>query len=342
MSGGPARVGVLCLLIAMLGFGLAGAEAQDEFYRGKTVRIVVGFPPGGGYDTYSRAIARHLAKHIPGKPAIIVENMGGAASLIAANHAYRVARPDGLTIVNFQGNQILGQLLGREGVEFDARKFAWIGAPTRDNVVCALTRASGVASVEQWMAMRTPVKLGSTGLGITRDSVSVLQAALGLPVQLVRGYKGTAEIRLAAESGEVAGGCWPWESVKATWRRGLEAGEVAIVLQASAAPLPDLPGVPLALDLARTDEARQLIQAGIIVPSSIARLYALPPATPADRVRTLRAAFLATLRDPEFQVEARQSMLEIDPIQADELERLVAELFKLSPPVAAKLKELLR
>ena len=342
MSGGPARVGVLCLLIAMLGFGLAGAEAQDEFYRGKTVRIVVGFPPGGGYDTYSRAIARHLAKHIPGKPAIIVENMGGAASLIAANHAYRVARPDGLTIVNFQGNQILGQLLGREGVEFDARKFAWIGAPTRDNVVCALTRASGVASVEQWVAMRTPVKLGSTGLGITRDSVSVLQAALGLPVQLVRGYKGTAEIRLAAESGEVAGGCWPWESVKATWRRGLEAGEVAIVLQASAAPLPDLPGVPLALDLARTDEARQLIQAGIIVPSSIARLYALPPATPADRVRTLRAAFLATLRDPEFQVEARQSMLEIDPIQADELERLVAELFKLSPPVAAKLKELLR
>jgi len=342
MSGAPVRLRWLWLLIVLLGAGAYPVAAQDDFYRGKTIRIVVGFPPGGGYDTYSRAIARHLAKHIPGKPAVIVENMPGAASLIAANHAYRVARPDGLTIVNFQGNQILGQLLGREGVEFDARKFAWIGAPTRDNVVCALTRASGVASAEQWMAARTPVKLGSTGLGITRDSARVLQAALGLPIQLVRGYKGTAEIRLAAESGEVGGGCWPWESVKATWRKGLEAGEVAIVLQASAAPLPDLPGVPLALDLARTDEARQLIQAGIIVPSSIARLYALPPATPADRVRTLRAAFLATLRDPEFQVEARQSMLEIDPISADELERLVAELFKLSPPVAAKLKELLR
>ncbi len=342
MSRGHAWLGSVGLLVALLGAGAGPAAAQDEFYRGKTVRIVVGFPPGGGYDTYSRAIARHLGKHVPGRPAVIVENMSGAASLVAANHAYRVARPDGLTIVNFQGNQILGQLLGRDGVQFDAPKFGWIGAPTRDNVVCALTRASGVTSAEQWRAAPTPVKLGSTGLGITYDSAKVLQTALGLPIQIVRGYKGTAEIRLAAESGEVAGGCWPWESVKATWRKGLEAREVTIVLQASATPLPDLPGVPLALDLARTEEARQLIQAGIIVPSSIARLYALPPATPADRMRTLRTALAATWRDPEFQAEAQQTKLELDPIGGDEIERLVAELFKTPPPVAARLKELLR
>jgi tripartite-type tricarboxylate transporter receptor subunit TctC len=337
-----AWLGALCLLIAVLGAGLLPAGAQDEFYRGKIVRIVVGFPPGGGYDTYSRAIGRHLAKHIPGKPSVIVENMPGAASLVAANHAYRALKPDGLTIVNFQANQVLGQLLGREGVEFDARKFVWVGSPVRESAVCALTKTSGVTNMQQWMAARAPVKLGSTGLGISYDTGRLLQTALGLPIQIVRGYKGTAEIRLAAESGEIAGGCWLWESIKSTWRKGLEAGEVNVVVQLTTKALPDLPGVPLALDLAKTDEGRDLIRIGIIVPTTIARLYALPPATPAERAKTLRAAFLATLRDPEFQAEAQQAKFDVDPIPADELERLVADLFKVPPPVVAKLKELLR
>jgi tripartite-type tricarboxylate transporter receptor subunit TctC len=337
-----AWLGALCLLIAVLGAGLLPAGAQDDYYRGKIVRIVVGFPPGGGYDTYSRAIGRHLAKHIPGKPNVIVENMPGAASLVAANHAYRALKPDGLTIVNFQANQVLGQLLGREGVEFDARKFVWVGSPVRESAVCALTKASGVTNMQQWMGARTPVKLGSTGIGISYDTGRLLQTALGLPIQIVRGYKGTAEIRLAAESGEIAGGCWLWESIKSTWRKGLEAGEVNVVVQLTPKALPDLPGVPLALDLAKTDEGRDLIRVGIIVPTTIARLYALPPATPAERAKTLRAAFLATLRDPEFQAEAQQAKFDVDPIPADELERLVADLFKVPPPVVAKLKELLR
>jgi len=337
-----AWLGALCLLIAVLGAGLLPAGAQDDYYRGKVVRIVVGFPPGGGYDTYSRAIGRHLAKHIPGKPNVIVENMPGAASLVAANHAYRALKPDGLTIVNFQANQVLGQLLGREGVEFDARKFVWVGSPVRESAVCALTKASGVTNMQQWMGARTPVKLGSTGIGISYDTGRLLQTALGLPIQIVRGYKGTAEIRLAAESGEIAGGCWLWESIKSTWRKGLEAGEVNVVVQLTPRALPDLPGVPLALDLAKTDEGRDLIRVGIIVPTTIARLYALPPATPAERAKTLRAAFLATLRDPEFQAEAQQAKFDVDPIPADELERLVADLFKVPPAVVAKLKELLR
>jgi tripartite-type tricarboxylate transporter receptor subunit TctC len=337
-----AWLGALCLLIAVLGAGLLPAGAQDDYYRGKIVRIVVGFPPGGGYDTYSRAIGRHLAKHIPGKPNVIVENMPGAASLVAANHAYRALKPDGLTIVNFQANQVLGQLLGREGVEFDARKFVWVGSPVRESAVCALTKASGVTNMQQWMGARTPVKLGSTGIGISYDTGRLLQTALGLPIQIVRGYKGTAEIRLAAESGEIAGGCWLWESIKSTWRKGLEAGEVNVVVQLTPRALPDLPGVPLALDLAKTDEGRDLIRVGIIVPTTIARLYALPPATPAERAKTLRAAFLATLRDPEFQAEAQQAKFDVDPIPADELERLVADLFKVPPAVVAKLKELLR
>ena len=158
----------------------------------------------------------------------------------------------------------------------------------------------------------------------------------------MRGYKGTAEIRLAAQSGEVAGGCWPWESLRPTWRQALEANEATVVLQVTEQPLPDLPGVPLALGLARTDEARQLIRAGIIVPTTASRLYAMPPATPPDRVRLLRAAFLKTLSDPAFVNDARQAQLDIDPISGEDVTRLVGELFRMPPAVLAKLKELLR
>jgi len=341
MRGARARVACLGLMV-LVAITCAAASAQDDFYRGKTIRIVVGYSAGGGFDTYSRAIARHLAKHIPGKPAVIVENMPGAAGLVAANSIYRAGRPDGLTIVNFQGTQVMSQILGRDGVEFDARKYEWLGAPTRENAVCALTRASSVTTVQQWAASTTPVKLGSVAPGgATHDVPRVLQAALGLPIHLVRGYKGT-EIRLAAQSGEVSGGCWPWESLRPTWRQALEAGEATVVLQVTDKPLPDLPGVPLALGLAKTDEARQLIRSGIIVPTTVSRVYAMPPATPADRVRLLRAAFLKTLADPEFVADARQAQLDIDPISGEEVTRLIGELFKMSPTVLAKLKELLR
>jgi tripartite-type tricarboxylate transporter receptor subunit TctC len=342
MRGARSRLACLSFLLLLFG-GTPAASPQDDFYRGKTIRIVVGYSAGGGFDTYSRAIARRLAKHIPGKPAVIVENMPGAAGLVAANSIYRAGRPDGLTIVNFQGTQVMGQILGREGVEFDARKFEWVGAPTRENAVCALTRASGITSAQQWASSPTPVKLGSVAPGgATHDVPRVLQAALGLPIHLVRGYKGTAEIRLAAQSGEVSGSCWPWESLRPTWRQALDAGEATVVLQVTEKPGPDLPGVPLALGLARNDEARQLIRAGVIVPTTVSRLYAMPPATPADRVRLLRAAFLKTLSDPEFVNDARQAQLDIDPISGEDVTRLIGELFRMPPSVLTKLKELLR
>jgi tripartite-type tricarboxylate transporter receptor subunit TctC len=331
------------LIVAATVLAAVAVQAQPKFFEGKTIRIVVGFSAGGGFDTYSRTIARHLAKHVPGRPAVLVENMPGAASLIAANHAYKVAKPDGLTVVNFHGNQLVGQLLGREGIEFDARKFAWLGVPVRDSTACALTRASGITTAEQWTAAKAPVKLGGVGPGdTTHDTARILEAALGLPIQLVRGYKGTADIRLAAESGEVQGGCWQWESIKVTWRKALEANEIAIVLQVTEKPLPDLPRVPLALSLAKTEEARQLLRAGVIVPTAISRLYALPPGTPPDRVQTLRAAFQETLRDPEFLADARQAKLDVEPMAAAELERLVEDLLRLDPAVAAKLKGILR
>jgi tripartite-type tricarboxylate transporter receptor subunit TctC len=338
-----AQLAWLCLLVLGLGAEARPAVARDEYYAGKTVRLVVGFTPGGGFDTHARVLARHLGKHIPGKPTVVLENMPGAASLIAANYGYRVARPDGLTIVNFHGNQILGQVLGREGVDFDARRFAWLGAPTPEVAVCAVTRRSGIVGLGQWMAAGAPLKLGGSGPGgATHDAPRVLQAALNLPIHLVRGYRGTAEVRLAAQSGEVGGICTQWESLRATWQEDLAVGDAHVVIQMGTRPLPDLPQVPLALDLARTEEARQLIRAGIIVPGTIARAYALPPETPADLLRTLRAAFLETLRNPEFLADAGRSKLEVDPIASEQFEQLVSELYSLDATVIARLRELLR
>lgn len=224
------RFSVAAITGLVLLVGTAHATTH-EFYKGKTFRVIVGFPAGGGFDTYSRAIARHIGKHIPGNPTMVVENMPGAGSLIAANHLYKVAKPDGLTLGTINGGLFLQQLLGRPGIEFDALKFELLGAPAKDSSACALTKASGITSMERWMASRTPVKLGATAPGaITHDTPRVFQVALGLPIHLVAGYKGTADIRLAAESGEIAGGCWAWESIKATWARGIKAGDVAVVV----------------------------------------------------------------------------------------------------------------
>ena len=343
MRGTRARLGRLGLVVLCVGALATTSGTAGEPYAGKTVRIVVGYPPGGGFDTYARLLARHLPQHIPGKPAVVVENMAGAASLIAANYSYRVARPDGLTIAAFHGNQVLGQVLGRAGVEFDARRFAWLGAPLREVTVCTIARRRGISGVGPWQASSTPVRLGSTGVGgATHDAARLLQATLGLPIHLVRGYRGTAEIRLAIESGEVDGFCSLWDSLKTVWPDGLESGAAVAVIQGGARPLPGLPGVPVAVELARTKEARQLIRAGLILPGTLARGYAVPPDTPPDIVRLLRAALQETLQAPEFLADARRANLEVDLVSGEQLEQVIAELFGLNGSVVSKLRELLQ
>ncbi len=334
-------VAVLTALIVLIASGTAWAQGPSAF-EGKIVRIIVGLAVGGGFDTYARAIGRHMSKHIPGHPTIIVENMTGAASLVSANHLYRVAKPDGLTIGHFTGSLMLGQVLGQPGIEFDARKFQFLGAALKEDVVCAMTRASGITNVEKWMAAKAPVKLGGTGPGAPPDNTArIIQAALGLPIQLVRGYKGTAEIRLAAESGELAGGCWSWESMRVTWRHALETGEAIPVLQVTARAFPELVNVPVATSLAKTDEARRLIEVGALNTSAFARPFALPPGTPRERVQLLRTAFQETLKDKTFLAEAEKAKLTLEPVSGEELERLVANLFTLDPALVSKLKDIL-
>lgn len=322
--------------------GTAYSASQDLF-SGKTVRIVVGVTAGGGFDAYARALARHIGRQIPGNPSFIVENMPGAGSLIAANHVYRVAKPDGLTIGHFLGGLFLQQLFGLPGIEFDARKFEYIGAAVTDNPVCVLNKATGIDTVEKWLASKSTVKMAGNAPGTIADDIpKILKAAFGLPVRVVSGYKGASEMRLAAESGEVDGLCQGWDSIKATWRKRVESGDIHVVMQVLPKPHPDLANVPLAINYAKTEEGRQLIEAGIHAVSAAYRPFVLPPGTTKDRVQILRKAFMDTMKDKDFMEDANRSKLDLNPLNGEELEQNVARLFSLKPPLVEKLREILK
>lgn len=327
---------------AVLVIATAQLSAAQDFYKGKTIRVIVGGSAGGGFDIYTRAMARHMGKHIPGNPNLVVENMTGAGTLIAAKYVHSSAKPDGLAIGMFNGALILSGALGNKSIDFDMRELEFLGVPVQDSTVCALRKESGITNMKQWFAAKSPVKLGGLSPGnSTSDVARILRAALGLPVQLVEGYKGTNEIRLAADAGEINGACWAWETLKVAWSKAIPAGEVNVVLQVTAKKIPDLPDVPMALDLAKSDEARQLLRAGAIDPAAIVRVYVTTPNTPKDRLQTLRNAFARTLTDPEFVAEARKATLDINPLTGEEVKKIVDGLFNLTPAMRSKLAALL-
>ena len=332
-------IGTALLLILQF----SSALAQGNFYEGKTVRFVVGFPAGGGYDAYTRAIARHMGKHIPGNPTMVVDNMPGAGSMISANHTFKVAKPDGLTIGHFIGGLFLQQLLGKPGIEFDSLKFEYVGVPAQDNFVIGVHKSTGITDVEKWLASKQVIKFGGVASGSGSDDIpNVLKATIGLPLQLVSGYKGTADVRLAFNSGEVAGISNSWESTKSTWRKEIESGDMRIVLQATLKPHPEFPKLPMALNLAQSDEAKRLIATVARVHGATVRPYVLPPGTPKDRVQILRKAFMDSMKDPDFLAEAKKASLDINPDDGAALEQNVKEIFKLEPDLIAKLKDILK
>ncbi len=320
--------------------GHSTAFSQDPFYKGKTIRFVVGFSAGGGFDTYTRAIARHIGKHIPGNPTTIVESMGGAGSLIAANYIYEHVKPDGLTIGNWIGGIILQQYLGVKGVMFDATKFEWIGAPIQINNVCVFTKTSSITSVDKWPLRRL---LGAERPGsTTADIPRILMKYSKLPIQLIEGYKGVADVRLATQGGEIAGFRSSWEGAKSSWRNVMENKEAVVVIQAVPKPHPDHSNVPLASTLIPSEEGRELLK--VIVQNiggTINRPYSLPPGTPKERVRMLQKAFDATMKDPEFIAEANKAKLDLDPLSGEEIEKIVGEIKNLSPALIAKMKEVI-
>ena len=214
------------IIMAAAAISLASTAQAQEFLKDKTLTFIVGYSPGGTYDQYTRLIARHINKHVSGNPTRIVENMPGAGGIIAANHLYNRVKPDGLTIAAWASPLILQHVMGNEATKFDGRKVGWVGIPGPYDTACHFNRESGIRTVDDWFASKRPLKIASIGPGTSLSDVpKLLKAALGLPLDMVEGYKGGAEARLAVESGEVDGLCASWQATKVSWRSQMRVGK---------------------------------------------------------------------------------------------------------------------
>jgi tripartite-type tricarboxylate transporter receptor subunit TctC len=326
-------------VLTTIAFG-ASARAQD-FFKDKTLTFIVGYSPGGTYDQYTRLIARHINKYISGNPTRIVENMPGAGGIIAANHLYNRVKPDGLTIGAWASPLILQQIMGNDAIKFDGRKVGWLGVPGPYDTACHFNSQSGIKTIDDWFAAKRPVKIGSIGPGTSLSDIpKLLKAALHLPIEMVEGYKGGAEARLAVESGEVDGLCASWQATKVTWRSQMEAGKIHVVLQATLKSHPDLKRVPLAISFAKTEEAKTLLRVADNV-HAYQFPYSVPPGAPPDRLQILQQAFVKTLRDRDLLAEAKKADLEIQPVDGPTTAKIFNSLYDLDPVLIAKLKEIL-
>jgi tripartite-type tricarboxylate transporter receptor subunit TctC len=333
---------MLVILLPAAQITPAVAASVEDFYKGKVIQFIVGGSAGGGYDTYTRLIARHFGQYVPGNPAVVVQNMPGAAMLISANYIFNSARRDGTVIGHWSGPLILQHMMGNPAVQFDGRKFGWVGMPTADSLICITTDRSGIRTAEDWRKSKTRVKLGAIGPGTSgTDDTKLLAAATDFPLQLIEGYKGTADIRAAAETGEVDGTCaFGWQSAKVTWANALRTGQVHVVLQTMLESHPELKSVPLAVEYAKTDEGKRLLQIASELYGK-QRLYSLPPQIPEERVRTLQQAFMSALRDPQLVAEADKAKLEISPLDGTAVEKMVHGLYAIEPNIVKRVKQIL-
>ncbi|MGH7854431.1 MAG: Bug family tripartite tricarboxylate transporter substrate binding protein [Candidatus Binatia bacterium] len=315
--------------------------SADDFYKGKTIRFVVGQAAGGGYDLSARTIARHMGKQIPGNPTIVVENMTGAGSLIAANYTFNSAKPDGLFVGTWNGALVLRQALGDKAVRLDGRKLGWIGSPTKGTPVCGIMAHTGLKTLDDVVASNREIKMGATGPGSTyEDLPMMLNLTLGTKFKVISGYEGTGTILVAMRRKEVDGGCWTWESMRTTARPMLEAkGDERLLpyLIHRRWDEPEVKNLPLIPDVLKKDTDKLTAYKTWVATYEFQRPYSVPPATPKERVQLLRKAFADTLKDPEFLAEAKKVKLEVTHTSGEEIEKYVEGMLSITP----KAKELL-
>ena len=333
--------GFLIGLVALIAGSLAAPALGQDAFKDKTLTFIVGYSPGGTYDQYTRLLARHISKYLPGNPTRIVENMTGAGGIIAANHLYNRVKPDGLTIAAWASPLILQHIMGNDATKFDGRKVGWVGIPGPYDTACHFNSQSGIKTMDDWINAQRPLKIASIGPGTSLSDVpKLLKAALNLPLEMVEGYKGGAEARIAVESGEVDGLCASWQATKVSWRSQMETGKINVVLQATFKSHPDLKKVPLAINYAKTEEAKTLLRVADNV-----HVYQFPfsvaPGTPPERLHALQQAFVKTFRDRELVAEANKSQLEVAPIDGPTTAKTFASLYELNPSLIAKLKDIL-
>ncbi|HWO41437.1 MAG TPA: hypothetical protein VNO43_06495 [Candidatus Eisenbacteria bacterium] len=324
------------------------AALANDFYKGKTIRVVVGFAAGGGYDTYARAVARHMGKHIPGNPEFVVENMTGAGSLVAANYTYNRAERDGTFLGVWNSAFVLYQALGDRAVRLDARKLGWIGAPVKGSPHCSVMAFTGIESFEELLKSGKSLKMGATRAGSTyNDLPKILNQTIGTKFDVITGYDGTSKILLAMRSREVEGGCWGWESARVVARPMFEAkGDdrliPVIIHRRWKDPLvKDLPLIPEVVK-AKADKDGLAVYKAWGGQYEFQRPFVAPPGVPEERLTILRKAFAATFKDPEFLAEAEKSKLYLDYVSAEEIHGHIKDILDITPKAKESLQFLVR
>jgi tripartite-type tricarboxylate transporter receptor subunit TctC len=336
MSGiGRARI-VMVALAALAATGGAAAQTPEEFYKGKSIDFVIGYPPGGSNDTWGRLLGRHIGKHIPGKPNVVPKNMPGAGSFLAANTVFNVSPKDGTVIAIAAPTAPLDERLGTQGVRFKTAEFGWIGRVDSLVNMVFLWKTSPVKTFAD--SLTTQATLSATGVGSTVYVYpNVINHVLGSKFKLILGYKGSSEAMLAVERGEVEGHSTSWMALKVAHPAWLADKTVNVVVQFAMKRHSEMPDVPTAIEVARTDEQRAVL-APVMNAAEVGSAFFTTPGVPPDRLTALRRAFDATMKDPELLADVERTRLTVNPITGEELQKLVADVAALPPDLLEKVR----
>jgi tripartite-type tricarboxylate transporter receptor subunit TctC len=327
-------VSVFVLTTAATGF------AAGDIYAGKTIRFIVGFSAGGGYDAYTRTVARYISRYIPGQPATVVENMDGAGSVIAANYIYNKASRDGLTVGVFNAHNIFNHMMGDRSARIDGRKFGWIGTPGKDSVACAIMGFTGLKTLDDIVKSKQPVRMGATRSGNTVHLPEMLNRWAGAKFDIIQGYGGTSKIRLAMRAREVAGGCWTWDSMRSTARAMLDApGEDKMIpfIINSRWQDPEVKDLPLFREVFKDENNRRAFDSWNSS-NEFSRPFSLPPGSPTAALSTLRQAFKATLKDKDYLADLEKAKLTSEYVSGEEVERYVEEIYRTPEEIRKRLE----
>ena len=302
------------------------ADAVSDFYQGRQLNLIIGFAPGAGYDTYGRLFARHYGNNLPGKASVVVQNMPGAGSLKAANHLYNLAAKDGSVLGIFASSTAFEPLFGGEGAQFDTAKFTWVGNMDESIGTCVAWHTSGINHFDDLMTKDT-IFGGSGPAAVTSQHALALKHLLGAKIKLVQGYNGAGDVKLAMARGEVQASCgFALSSIKSQHTNEWKSGQIKILVQLAIEKTPELAGVPHLYDYAKTDEMRQIFDL-VFGRHVIGRPVAAPPGVPDDRKNALRAAFMATMKDPAFLADAQKGKLDVSASDGEGVEKLFAKFF---------------
>ncbi|HTI85249.1 MAG TPA: hypothetical protein VL966_01460 [Alphaproteobacteria bacterium] len=323
-------IGVVALASSLVG-GIAAAETPDEFFRGKSVKLLISSSPGGGYDTYGRMLAKHLVRHIPGEPQLVPQNMQGASGKRLANYMFNVAPRDGSVIAGIHRNIPTDPLLGVPDSNYDSRKFNWLASLNNEVSVCAAWSEAPVTTIEQ--ARLRELIVGAQPNSDSEIFPAVMNNMIGTKFKVVNGYPSGTDIELAMEKREVDGRCgWSWSSLSSIKAQWLRDKKVAVLVQMSMTKHPDIPDVPLLLDMVQKQEDRQALEL-IFSRQVFARPYLAPPEVPADRVAALRKAFMTVTKDAAFLADIEKQKFELNPVGGEEMQAYIARLFDTPPAV---------